>query len=163
VFHFPLITCRENNRLAAAAAAASAVVGWPPVRAFRKNLSSAAKPADAADDALLSSKEKMGSEDGGGGERRPGMFVKVHLEGCAVGRKVDLQAHLGYGSLSRALRSMFLLPPGGQWRIPASADKDKDNEEQKVETTTTKKKTSYILLYEDNEGDRMLVGDVPWE
>lgn len=22
---------------------------------------------------------------------------------------------------------------------------------------------NYILLYEDNEGDRMLVGDVPWE
>lgn len=23
--------------------------------------------------------------------------------------------------------------------------------------------TTYILLYEDNEGDRMLAGDVPWE
>jgi hypothetical protein len=27
----------------------------------------------------------------------------------------------------------------------------------------TSNRKTYILLYEDNEGDRMLVGDVPWE
>ena len=72
-------------------------VGWPPVGAFRKSHLAGAKAAEEP------SKEKRGS-----GERPPaGMFVKVNLEGCAVGRKVDLQAHRGYASLSRALRAMF--------------------------------------------------------
>lgn len=166
---FPTILCREDRP---AAAPPQQPVGWPPVRAFRKNLSSSAKTTD---DALLFISNKVkpaGSEDeddhggGGGGERRPpAMFVKVNLEGCAVGRKVDLHAHRGYGSLSRALQSMFrgFLLSDGQWRIASSgsgSSKDEDDE-RRVETTTKKK--TYILLYEDNEGDRMLVGDVPWE
>lgn len=32
-------------------------------------------------------------------------------------------------------------------------------QDEKAETIPA----NYILLYEDNEGDRMLVGDVPWE
>ncbi|GJN12654.1 hypothetical protein PR202_ga30949 [Eleusine coracana subsp. coracana] len=155
---------RENGP----AAPSHQPVGWPPVRAFRKNLSSAAKPDDAF---LLSNKVRPCSEDDDhGGERSPAppMFVKVNLEGCAVGRKVDLQAHRGYGSLSRALQSMFhgFLLSDAQWRIASSSgntnklyEDDKEHEQQQVET----KKKTYILLYEDNEGDRMLVGDVPWE
>jgi auxin-responsive protein IAA len=72
-------------------------VGWPPVGAFRKSHLAGAKAAEEP------SKEKRGS-----GERpAASMFVKVNLEGCAVGRKVDLQAHRGYASLSRALQGMF--------------------------------------------------------
>lgn len=37
-----------------------------------------------------------------------------------------------------------------------------DDEEQVLEKGKVGPK-NYILLYEDNEGDRMLVGDVPWE
>ncbi|KAL6658751.1 hypothetical protein ACP70R_002791 [Stipagrostis hirtigluma subsp. patula] len=141
--------------------AAPQLVGWPPVRAFRKNLSAAAKPADVAE-------VKPGSEDedGHGAGERPAatatMFVKVNLEGCAVGRKVDLQAHRGYASLSRALQSMFRgFLSDGQWRI-AGKGEDSDGDQQS-ETTMKGAKKTYILLYEDNEGDRMLVGDVPWE
>jgi len=47
----------------------------------------------------------------------------------------------------------------GQWRIAAGREDDDDDEPAKKNRT----KASYILLYEDNEGDRMLVGDVPWE
>ena len=46
----------------------------------------------------------------------------------------------------------------GQWRIAAGREDDDDDEPAKKNRTKT-----YILLYEDNEGDRMLVGDVPWE
>lgn len=35
------------------------------------------------------------------------MFVKVNMEGYAVGRKVDLKAHDSYESLSLALQKMF--------------------------------------------------------
>ncbi|KAL6857126.1 hypothetical protein ACP4OV_018508 [Aristida adscensionis] len=145
--------------------AAPQLVGWPPVRAFRKNLSTATRPADAMD-GLFSGKAKPNYEDDdvhGAGKRAPAasMFVKVNLEGCAVGRKVDLQAHRGYGPLSRALQAMFHgFLSDGQWRITAKDDGDDDNEEQ---PETKKGGKTYILLYEDNEGDRMLVGDVPWE
>jgi auxin-responsive protein IAA len=60
------------------------------------------------------------------GEQRPApatMFVKVNMEGCAVGRKVDLQAHRGYASLSRALQAMFhgFLSGQGRARTPRLA------------------------------------------
>jgi auxin-responsive protein IAA len=134
-------------------------VGWPPVGAFRKchlaktaEEPSKAKPAD------------------GSGETAS-MFVKVNLEGCAVGRKVDLRAHRGYASLSRALQGMFqgFLPSDGQWRIAGrEEDEDEDEEGRRQRPESGKKvptsnRKTYILLYEDNEGDRMLVGDVPWE
>ncbi|PAN33274.1 hypothetical protein PAHAL_6G007400 [Panicum hallii] len=124
-------------------------VGWPPVGAFRKSHLAGAKAAEEP------SKEKRGS-----GERpAASMFVKVNLEGCAVGRKVDLQAHRGYASLSRALQGMFHgFLSDGQWRIAGREDDDDDDEPTKKNRTKT-----YILLYEDDEGDRMLVGDVPWE
>ncbi|PUZ49816.1 hypothetical protein GQ55_6G008300 [Panicum hallii var. hallii] len=124
-------------------------VGWPPVGAFRKSHLAGAKAAEEP------SKEKRGSGE------RPGasMFVKVNLEGCTVGRKVDLQAHRGYASLSRALQGMFHgFLSDGQWRIAGREDDDDDDEPTKKNRTKT-----YILLYEDDEGDWMLVGDVPWE
>ncbi|XP_006659040.1 auxin-responsive protein IAA25-like [Oryza brachyantha] len=143
---------RENRP-----AASAQLVGWPPVRAFRKNLSTP-KTADAEDP----SKVKLCSDEGHGSidatqERRPlsTMFVKVNLEGYAVGRKIDLKAHRSYDSLSRALQSMFhgFLSDG-------IATRD-DEQQQQLEKGTKKKR--YVLVYEDNEGDRMLVGDVPWE
>ncbi|TVU43753.1 hypothetical protein EJB05_10245, partial [Eragrostis curvula] len=132
-------------------------VGWPPVSAFRKNqlpsTTTTTKPA---------AEEKQRGSDGGGDRRLPAtassMFVKVNMEGCAVGRKVDLQAHQGYASLSLALQTMFsqaFLHDAPQWGMIADGEDDEQLE-------TTKAKT-YILLYEDNEGDRMLVGDVPWD
>uniref|UniRef100_A0A0D3GGF7 Auxin-responsive protein n=1 Tax=Oryza barthii TaxID=65489 RepID=A0A0D3GGF7_9ORYZ len=142
---------RENR-----AASSAQLVGWPPVRAFRKNLSTP-KPADADD---LMNKMKPCSDEGHGSrdaaqERRPSstMFVKVNLEGYAVGRKIDLKAHRSYDSLSQALQSMFhgFLSDGIATR---------DNELQRMEEGSKKR---YVLVYEDNEGDRMLVGDVPWE
>ncbi|KAL5222771.1 hypothetical protein ABZP36_027484 [Zizania latifolia] len=136
--------------------AAAQLVGWPPVRAFRKNLSTS-KPADAEDLSKVksSSEEGHGPGDATDARRQPTMFVKVNLEGYAVGRKIDLTAHRSYGSLSRALQSMFHgFLSDGHGRI---ADTD---DEQQLEKGAKKR---YVLVYEDNEGDRMLVGDVPWE
>jgi len=74
-------------------------VGWPPVGAFRKSHLALAGTKAAEEP----SKEKRCS-----GERpAASLFVKVNLEGCAVGRKVNLRAHRGYASLSRALQGMF--------------------------------------------------------
>ncbi|CAL5009506.1 unnamed protein product [Urochloa decumbens] len=135
-------------------------VGWPPVGAFRKShLAGGAKAA---------MEEQSKAKPGASGERPvASMFVKVNLEGCGVGRKVDLWAHRGYASLSRALQGMFHgFLSDGQWRI-AGKEEDDDDDEQQPELVKKKepksRKKTYILLYEDNEGDRMLVGDVPWE
>ncbi|XP_020594375.1 auxin-responsive protein IAA25-like [Phalaenopsis equestris] len=78
------------------------------------------------------------------------MFVKVKMEGYPVGRKIDLRAHSSYDSLSHSLRIMFKNVICLDYPI---------SEEHIGETFNRE----YLLLYEDHEGDRMLVGDVPWE
>jgi len=40
---------------------------------------------------------------------------------------------------------------------------NKKDEEEKVITGLLDGSGEYTLVYEDNEGDRMLVGDVPWQ
>ena len=51
----------------------------------------------------------------------------------------------------------------GQWRIAGREDDDDEQPEPTKKGGNKSNKKAYILLYEDNEGDRMLVGDVPWE
>ncbi|GMI66765.1 auxin response factor 18 [Hibiscus trionum] len=64
--------------------------------------------------------------------------TKVHMQGIAVGRAVDLTAMKGYDDLINELEKMFdikgELYPAGQWSI----------------------------VFTDDEGDMMLVGDDPW-
>jgi auxin-responsive protein IAA len=54
-----------------------------------------------------SEEEEGHGNTGVSGQERPTMFVKVNLEGYAVGRKIDIKAHRGYTSLSEALQGMF--------------------------------------------------------
>lgn len=74
----------------------SPVVGWPPVRAYRKNLSGVRQSAKEA------KKSKVVVD-----ASPMTMFVKVNMEGLAVGRKIDLMAHDGYGSLSTTIQKLF--------------------------------------------------------
>lgn len=46
------------------------------------------------------------------------------------------------------------------WCLVSDGIATRDNELQQMEEGSKKR---YVLVYEDNEGDRMLVGDVPWE
>ena len=55
------------------------VFGWPPVRSYRRQTLS--KPVE--------------------------MFVKVNMDGIAVGRKLDLNAYSSYEGLLHALEDMF--------------------------------------------------------
>ncbi|KAE8705151.1 Auxin-responsive protein IAA3 [Hibiscus syriacus] len=63
------------------------------------------------------------------------LYVKVSMDGAPYLRKVDLKTCKNYMELSSALEKMFSC-----FTI-----------------------SEYVLTYEDNEGDRMLVGDVPWQ
>ncbi|OMO64276.1 hypothetical protein CCACVL1_21900 [Corchorus capsularis] len=64
--------------------------------------------------------------------------TKVHMQGIAVGRAVDLTVLKGYDNLINELENMFdikgELCPRGKWAV----------------------------VFTDNEGDMMLVGDDPW-
>ncbi|KAK3010875.1 hypothetical protein RJ639_012093 [Escallonia herrerae] len=72
-------------------------------------------------------------------------YVKVSMDGAPFLRKIDLSAHgKGYPDLLMALEKLF-----GCFGI-AEAMKDADGSE-------------YVPIYEDRDGDWMLVGDVPWD
>ncbi|RDX84490.1 Auxin-responsive protein IAA26, partial [Mucuna pruriens] len=133
------------------------VVGWPPIRSFRKNLasSSASKPPPE------SQPEQHNKVAG----KKPvdnyakGLFVKINMDGVPIGRKVDLNAYDSYENLSSAVDELF--------RGLLAAQRDSGGvhikqEEEKAITGLLDGKGEYTLVYEDNEGDRMLVGDVPW-
>ncbi|KAL2338102.1 hypothetical protein Fmac_012548 [Flemingia macrophylla] len=72
------------------------------------------------------------------------MYVKVSMDGAPFLRKIDLSIHKGYSDLAFALENLFAC-----YGI-VEALKNADNSEQ-------------VPIYEDKDGDWMLVGDVPWE
>ncbi|CAJ1955170.1 unnamed protein product [Sphenostylis stenocarpa] len=72
------------------------------------------------------------------------MYVKVSMDGAPFLRKIDLAMHKGYSELAFALDKFF-----GCYGI-GEALKDAENAE-------------HVPIYEDKDGDWMLVGDVPWE
>ncbi|KAK6912118.1 AUX/IAA domain [Dillenia turbinata] len=72
------------------------------------------------------------------------MYVKISMDGAPFLRKIDLGNHKGYPELALAFEKLF------DCHGIREALKDADNSE-------------YIPIYEDKDGDWMLVGDVPWE
>ncbi|KAF1886413.1 hypothetical protein Lal_00045645 [Lupinus albus] len=70
-------------------------------------------------------------------------YVKVSMDGAPFLRKIDLGMHKGYSELVLALEKLF-----GSYGIEAL--KDGENCEE-------------VPIYEDKDGDWMLLGDVPWE
>ncbi|KAG6482197.1 hypothetical protein ZIOFF_058828 [Zingiber officinale] len=127
------------------------VVGWPPVKAHRKNNVDTLNlwkfdhemKESKSDPKRLKLKEMN--------DKAQSVFVKVKMEGYSVGRKVNIKAHDGYRSLLRALSKLF--------HNFLSVNYSKKFEDQSEEDFSD----DFILLYEDNEGDQMLVGDIPWE
>ncbi|KAK1358339.1 Auxin-responsive protein [Heracleum sosnowskyi] len=137
------------------------VVGWPPIRSFRKNIASnnssklkvepkqqnLAPPLKSANEKQVENCCK-------------GLFVKINMDGVPIGRKVDLKAYDSYEKLSCSVDELFRGLLAAQ-RDP-SDDKIQNEEGDKLITGLLDGRGEYTLVYEDNEGDRMLVGDVPW-
>ncbi|KAI3996183.1 hypothetical protein MKX01_022677 [Papaver californicum] len=71
------------------------------------------------------------------------LYVKVAMDGAPYLRKIDLNAHNEYSDLVVAFENLF--------GCPGCIGKDSDGSEE------------YIPLYEDKDGDWMLVGDVPYK
>lgn len=68
------------------------------------------------------------------------LLFQVHKKGIALGRSVDLTKFSDYGELIAELDQLFEF--GG---LLTSPQKD------------------WLIVYTDNEGDMMLVGDDPWQ
>ncbi|KAG2697869.1 hypothetical protein I3760_07G125300 [Carya illinoinensis] len=86
------------------------------------------------------------AEEGNECNEHATFFVKVYMEGIPIGRKLDLLAHDDYDDLIRTLDHMF------NTNILWGAEVDRVHPEK-----------FHVLTYEDEEGDLMMVGDVPWE
>ncbi|XP_058115342.1 auxin-responsive protein IAA26-like isoform X2 [Magnolia sinica] len=131
------------------------VVGWPPIRSFRKNIgNSSLKPASESQNGVSEPKEKNEN-------CRKGLFVKINMDGVPIGRKVDLKAYDSYEKLSCAVDELFRALLAAQ-RDSTAAGNQNTAEELPPITGLLDGNGEYTLVYEDNEGDRMLVGDVPW-
>ncbi|XP_068648904.1 auxin-responsive protein IAA31-like [Aristolochia californica] len=99
------------------------VVGWPPVKSWRKHLCAGGEAAYKR------------------GAAAPSLYVKVKMEGAAIGRKIDLSNCDSYQTLNSTLNRMFNID----------------------ETGVTGANTRYTLTYQDKEGDWLLAGDATWE
>ncbi|RDY14502.1 Auxin-responsive protein IAA30, partial [Mucuna pruriens] len=73
-------------------------------------------------------------------------FVKVYMEGIPIGRKLNILAHGGYYDLVKTLEHMF--DTTILWG---------------TEMNGVQPERCHVLTYEDEEGDLVMVGDVPWE
>ncbi|KAJ9568458.1 hypothetical protein OSB04_004424 [Centaurea solstitialis] len=140
------------------------VVGWPPIRSFRKNIasSSSAKQAPSQDPQNVVVPNNKNVVKKVVESSQKGFFVKINMNGIPIGRKVDLNAYDSYEKLSIAVDELF--------RGLLAAQKDTsgggvtgNQDQEKAITGLLDGSGEYTLVYEDNEGDRMLVGDVPWQ
>ncbi|TKY48220.1 Auxin-responsive protein IAA26 [Spatholobus suberectus] len=133
------------------------VVGWPPIRSFRKNLASSSKPPPESQPEQHNKVAGKKPVDNYG----KGLFVKINMDGVPIGRKVDLNAYDSYENLSSAVDELFRGLLAAQRDSSAGGVHNKQEEEKAI-TGLLDGSGEYTLVYEDNEGDRMLVGDVPW-
>ncbi|KAL6985259.1 hypothetical protein U1Q18_018635 [Sarracenia purpurea var. burkii] len=115
------------------------VVGWPPIKSWRMKLLHQQQHGGRIMK-HRTAERGGGVGGGGGGGRSNSTYVKVKMEGVAIGRKIDLRLFHSYQTLTNALIGMFA--------------KYKENEENNE---------GYTLLYQDREGDWLLAGDVPWQ
>ncbi|KAJ9555861.1 hypothetical protein OSB04_010475 [Centaurea solstitialis] len=135
--------------------AASAVVGWPPVRTSRKNIMTSSNNSTKV--------EKVPTNGSGlkksSCDHENSLYVKINMDGVAIGRKVDLKAYDNYQRLSSAVDDLF------RGLLAAQGDIFSDTAKTQIDVTTglLDGNGKYTLVYEDNEGDRILVGDVPWD
>ncbi|KAM3400661.1 hypothetical protein ACQJBY_005486 [Aegilops geniculata] len=89
---------------------------------------------------------------GGSSHGQQSLFVKVYMEGVPIGRKLDLLLLDGYDRLLAVLGRMFkasIIHP------------DTVGRDHRV--VLGEKQARHVVTYQDQEGDWLMAGDVPWE
>ncbi|XP_020088677.1 auxin-responsive protein IAA16-like isoform X1 [Ananas comosus] len=143
-----------NNNSSQTRTTTTPVVGWPPIRSFRKNIAYTSKPFPEPQNESSKIVTKIESKE-------KGLFVKINMDGIPIGRKVDLKAYDSYEKLSLAVDELFRGLLAAQ-KDPLAPGTQKSAEEKQAITGLLDGSGEYTLVYEDDEGDRLLVGDVPW-
>ncbi|XP_048594869.1 auxin-responsive protein IAA26-like [Brassica napus] len=133
------------------------VVGWPPVRSFRKNLATTSSSKLVNESSHIGQINKNGDGVKQVEPKREGMFVKINMDSVPIGRKIDLNAYNSYEQLSFGVDKLF------RGLLAAQRDTSGGEGEEKPIIGLLDGKGEFTLTYEDNEGDKMLVGDVSWQ
>nr|NP_001403317.1 PpIAA1a [Physcomitrium patens]BAB71765.1 IAA/AUX protein [Physcomitrium patens] len=131
-------------------------VGWPPVKNFNK-MNTPAPPASTPARACPSVQRKGASTSSSGN------LVKIYMDGVPFGRKVDLKTNDSYDKLYSMLEDMFQQYISGQYCGGRSSSSGESHWVASSRKLNFLEGSEYVLIYEDHEGDSMLVGDVPWE
>lgn len=152
----------HNSAQKRSAAAPAPVVGWPPIRSFRKNLASSSSVKPAAESQSQNVVQSKSANKKPMEICQKGLFVKINMDGIPIGRKVDLKAYDSYHKLSSAVDQLFRGLLAAQ-NDPSVGGNEKKEDGEKAISGLLDGSGEYTLVYEDNEGDRMLVGDVPWQ
>ena len=84
------------------------------------------------------------------------------MDGIPIGRKVDLQIYDSYQKLSSAVEELFRGFLEAQKDL-SCAESGEQGAEDKIFSGLLDGTGVYTLVYEDNDGDRMLAGDIPWK
>ncbi|VAH79332.1 unnamed protein product [Triticum turgidum subsp. durum] len=135
--------------------AAAPVVGWPPIRSFRRNLASTSASKQPPEPQIGEANAKAVLDC----KKSP--LVKINMDGIPIGRKVDLAACDSYERLSLAVKDLFHGFLQVQ-RDPSKVERTQQGADENIFSRLLDGSGEYTLVYEDSEGDRMLVGDVPW-
>ncbi|EMS67300.1 Auxin-responsive protein IAA18 [Triticum urartu] len=137
-------------------AAVVPVVGWPPVRSFRRNLTNGTSSKQQSPE-----RQNVEATDRAKPVCKKKPLIKINMDGIPIGRKVDLASCDNYHKLSSAVEELF------RGFLEAQQDLSCDESgvrgaEEKLFSGLLDGTGEYALVYEDDEGDRMLVGDIPW-
>lgn len=144
-----------NRPQARGRGAAVPVVGWPPIRSFRRNLASTSASKQPPEPQIGEADAKAALNC----KKIP--LVKINMDGIPIGRKVDLAACDSYERLSLAVKDLFHGFLQVQ-RDPSKVERTQQGADETIFSQLLDGSGEYTLVYEDSEGDRMLVGDVPW-
>ncbi|TKY74738.1 Auxin-responsive protein IAA29 [Spatholobus suberectus] len=122
--HTPNMNGDEENHL----------VGWPPVKSWRRKELHQQHPARGQ----IRNERIQANENQSRGSNT--LYVKVNMEGVAIGRKINLRLFNSYQTLTNTLISMFA-------------------KDQKLEEA----EESYTLTFQNEQGDWQLVEHIPWQ
>ncbi|KAL0397028.1 UNVERIFIED_CONTAM: Auxin-responsive protein IAA26 [Sesamum calycinum] len=155
----PANTAVPNSSGAQKRTAPAPVVGWPPIRSFRKNVASGSSSKLASESGDVVQNKVSGQKPVDNGPKT--LFCEDQHGRYSHWKKVDLKAYNSYEKLSYAVDELFRGLLAAQSDSSARGIKD-DESRRESNRGLLDGNGEYTLVYEDNEGDRMLVGDVPW-
>lgn len=135
-------------------------VGWPPVKNFVRKHIMKPLPLPSAPAPACPTVQGKGASTS---TTTNSLFVKIYMDGVPFGRKVDLKTNNSYEKLYPALEEMFQQFINGQHSSSRSSSSTESHFVSSNRKLNFLDGSEYVLIYEDHEGDFMLVGDVPWE